>query len=336
MTIQEQDKAIISHDTATDDIQIYTDGSGHNGQIGAGMVILEMGMTRKAYLGITGTSTVYAAELKGIVMALEAIQKYCQQQIPRSRNKWLGRGIRIYTDNQAALRALIRPRMVSGQTYLQKALDILEWCEDNITISFYWIPGHEGIDGNEAADKAAKEAAEHGYVRGRDRIYWLAAAAKQRVRHEVKIKWKRLWKQQKSAKSTKRIIEAPHAKNLQYWKSLRKATTSILIQLRTGIIGLSHYLSRIRVRDDARCECGLGSQTPHHVVLICPLLHDMRHRMWERLRDVGGLRLGTLDNLLKEKRAAIALADFMVDSGLLDQFKDVDKGAMGTTEQDAQ
>ena len=58
--------------------------------------------------------------------------------------------------------------------------------------------------------------------------------------------------------------------------------------------------------------------------------------MWGKLRDVGGLQLGTLENLLTEKRAAIALADFMAESGLLGQFKEVDVGAMGTTEQDAQ
>lgn len=321
----------------TDDIQIYTDGSGHNGQIGAGMVVPGMGITRKAYLGTTGSLTVYAAELRGIVMALEAIQQYSQQRIARARNRWLGRGIRIYTDNQAALKALIRPRMASGQIYLRDALKILTWCENNnITVSFHWIPGHEGVEGNEAADRAAKEAAEQGYVQGRDHIHWLAAVAKQRVRQGVKAAWERLWKRQRSAKPTKRIIETPHTNNLQYWQSLRKATTSILIQLRTGKIGLSHYLSRIKVRDSAQCGCGLGSQTPRHVVLICPLLHEIRHRMWGRLRKVEGVRLGTLENLLTEKRAAVALADFMAESGLLGQFKDVDKGAMGTTEQDAQ
>jgi hypothetical protein len=50
------------------------------------------------------------------------------------------------------------------------------------------------------------------------------------------------------------------------------------------------------------------------------------------LREVGGVRLRMLGKLLTEKRAAIALADFMSESGLLDQFKDVDQEAMGTTE----
>jgi hypothetical protein len=37
---------------------------------------------------------------------------------------------------------------------------------------------------------------------------------------------------------------------------------SVLIQLRTGRIGLNQYLTRINVRQDARCGCGLGNQNP--------------------------------------------------------------------------
>jgi hypothetical protein len=58
--------------------------------------------------------------------------------------------------------------------------------------------------------------------------------------------------------------------------------------------------------------------------------------MWEKLRRVPGVRMGTLENLLTEKRAAVALAEFMAESGLLSQFNEVDQGAMGTTEEDAQ
>lgn len=142
--------------------------------------------------------------------------------------------------------------------------------------------------------------------------------------------WEKLWGSQKSAKPTKRLIDKPH-KILTYWPGLRKATTSILIQLRTGKIGLRHYLSQIKVRDSARCECNLGSQTPRHVVLIYPLLQGTRKEMWHTLQEVPGLRLGTLDNLLTERKAAGALTNFMVESGLLGQFREVDQSALGTT-----
>lgn len=51
--------------------------------------------------------------------------------------------------------------------------------------------------------------------------------------------------------------------------------------------------------------------------------------MLDTLREVPGLRLGTLDNLLIERRAAVALANFMVESGLLGQFREVDRGVLG-------
>lgn len=152
----------------------------------------------------------------------------------------------------------------------------------------------------------------------------------------MKDEWTRLWARQRGAKPTKRIIEQPTKKILTYWSGLRKATTSVLIQLRTGKIGLNHYLSRIKRRETARCSCNLGAQTPRHVVLICPLLQDLRKAMWERLRDVPGLRLGTLENLLTEKRAAVAVAELMVKSELLGQFHGVDPGALGTAEKDTQ
>lgn len=67
-------------------------------------------------------------------------------------------------------------------------------------------------------------------------------------------------------------------------------------------------------------------------MLICPLLQGIQKEMWHTLREVPCLRLGTLDNLFTEKKAAVALANFMVESGLLGQFREVDQGALGTTE----
>jgi hypothetical protein len=157
-------------------------------------------------------TTVYAAELKGVCMALSTVRKNAYKRA------WRTRGLRIYGDNQAALRALIRPRIVSGQASLHEAIETLHRCESNdIPISFHWIPGQEGIPGNETADKAAKDAAEGGYIRIRaGQTYWLAAAAKQQIRQCVTNAWETLWGHQKSAKPTRRRTDKPHKKILTY------------------------------------------------------------------------------------------------------------------------
>jgi ribonuclease HI len=64
--------------------------------------------------------------------------------------------IHIFSDSQAGLKALINPRMVSGQIFLKAYLELEGWCrEAGFHVVFHWIPAHDGIDGNEKADELA-------------------------------------------------------------------------------------------------------------------------------------------------------------------------------------
>jgi hypothetical protein len=88
----------------------------------------------------------------------------------------------------------------------------------------------------------------------------LGAAAKRVVRERLKKEWVQAWKKEKTSRSTKRLIQAPCPQVLRYWKGLLFGTFSVLIQLRTGCIGLNQYLTHINVRQDTRCGCGLDNQ----------------------------------------------------------------------------
>ncbi|KAK1471623.1 zinc knuckle, partial [Colletotrichum abscissum] len=82
----------------TDAAHIYTDGSGIDGQIGAAAVCTTTQQTRKSHMGDDTTSTVYAGELQGIVLALEMAQADKENGNHRSK-------VFIHTDNQAAIRS---------------------------------------------------------------------------------------------------------------------------------------------------------------------------------------------------------------------------------------
>ena len=125
------------------------------------------------------------------------------------------------------------------------------------------------------------------------------------------------------------MIEVPSKSNLTYWKGLRKATTSVLIQLRTGIIGLAEYLSKIKRSDSPRCQCDLGNQSVKHVLLECPLLKELRSEMVEELFMEGVSTTLGEQAMLTEVKAAPIVAKFMIASGLLGQFQSVDSVAMG-------
>ncbi|EED18390.1 hypothetical protein TSTA_121330 [Talaromyces stipitatus ATCC 10500] len=196
---------------------------------------------------------------------------------------------------------------------------------------------HEGVPGNKAADRAAKRAALMG---ARRQIVpgdllsegWtiLAAAAKRRIRQSTKDAWERRWDKQKAGKPTKKLVTQPSKRTLQYWTFLRKATSSILIQLRTERIGLAHYLWRINRREQPYCAYGLSGQSVRHILMECPLYENERGLMWSRIK--GFRRTTDLQALLKEKKAAIAIAQFIIDTRVLDQLCEVDPEAVGTYE----
>lgn len=99
---------------------LYTDGSGTEGKIGAAAIVNPEEEYAHSQMGDEETSTVYAAELRAIEMALALVLQSTEPWTAPAKN-----GLVIFTDSQAALKALRRPRMPSGQVYLAGCLDLI-------------------------------------------------------------------------------------------------------------------------------------------------------------------------------------------------------------------
>ena len=101
-------------------------------------------------MGSESASTVYAAELQGILMALQiAYTETTQNPVLRHKE------IVIFTNNQAAIRSVQDPRWQSGQYILWQIINILGdiWEKaPEMKVRISWIPAHEGVMGNKAAD----------------------------------------------------------------------------------------------------------------------------------------------------------------------------------------
>jgi ribonuclease HI len=175
-------------------------------------VVPDLNTCFTAYLGTESISTVYAAELKGMQMALAIVKRVIQAGASRWTER-AARGTHIFSDSQAGLKALINPRMVSGQVFLKACLELERWCrEAGFHVIFHWIPAHEGIDSNEKTDKLAKAAAVRGPMPDEaERMVQLGAAAKRVVRERLKKEWVQAWKKEKTSCPTK---------YLRYWKRL--------------------------------------------------------------------------------------------------------------------
>lgn len=96
----------------------------------------------------------YAAELRGMELAFQIALDIHPKTDPPSK-------CTVFPDNQSAIQAS-KPMAPLGMIYLAEAIRSLDKLRDQgWEVQFRWISGHVRVPGNEAADRAAKEAAGH-------------------------------------------------------------------------------------------------------------------------------------------------------------------------------
>ena len=130
---------------------IYTDGSKSESGVGAAIYVLQQGhLPLTLRFNMPLTSAVFLAEIEALHQAGCFL-----------RAAALARGIRyvkIFSDSRSALQALASYKTKSRSVVrAMKALN--NACTLVRNISLVWIRAHTGREGNEAADQAAKEAA---------------------------------------------------------------------------------------------------------------------------------------------------------------------------------
>jgi hypothetical protein len=106
-----------------------------------------------------------------------------------------------------------------------------------------------GILGNEAVDKAAKEATgwrQHGrrslLADAPPRLYTIRSTVKRRCKTQAERTWTAKWRTDTKGRATYRHTPTPTKKILRLHEGLTKRESALLVQLRTEKIGFNDFL----------------------------------------------------------------------------------------------
>ena len=227
-------------------IPIYTDGSKSNMGVGYAVVMPD----RVIHKRLPSYSSVYSAELMAISVALT--------KIPRQRNL----SYTIYSDSQSAIRSIdafnsAHPCIIE----IQEKVHAL--AQQYITINMCWVPAHVGVEGNEAADKAAKAATLNVHLMAGRTFY---KDTKSLFQTAIKRKWNQEWE----------VVPNNHLRNIKKsidpWKSSTQKVRShevILSRLRIGHTKLTHKFL-MEGGDPPICESCQVRVTVKHFLIECP------------------------------------------------------------------
>ena len=276
--------------TAESDVISYTDGSvGENNSCGgAGAITTWPG-------GEASTIRVACGSKCGSYRAeLTALEKATSEILEKSATLHADSAIWIFTDSESAVERLKAGPGAQTDSIADHVWLNLNSLAKHHKITIQWIPGHKDIEGNEAADKAAKEASQL----DQHDVALDFNTMKATIKRHFRKKWSEAVLARAGIYSAANISKPP----AQLANVTRKEEVTIH-QLRTGTSPLVRSdWARYAQRPEAERLCPNGcniKEDVHHLFWSCPFYSAQRMKRFGSTTPAPDILFGPSRPILK-------------------------------------
>lgn len=185
----------------------------------------------------------------------------------------------IFTDSLSVLRALKKKLTIKSPAIILKLAKIIEQASEICShLNIIWIPSHSGLEINEQADKAAKEALSKGeiikWVSPEDIIY----QTKKKIEKDSEEEWGK----------NKYSTTLPNLYALDKKTKIKLANSRkndvLLTRIRTNTLPTKEILHKCRLEENPKCTCNnQDTENIEHILLKCRLYDQQREKMKKKL-----------------------------------------------------
>lgn len=259
----------------------YTDGSRSDSAVGCSVV---RGNIVSVRFSLPLQFTILSAELYALFLAVQLI---CSEENNTTHL--------ICTDSMSSILSLNNVHD-NKQHPIAKNITKLLFENPQHVITFAWIPGHSGIQGNEIADLAAKEASTFFPI---PNVPVPPHDIKRDIQKKMIVKWQQDWED--TSPTTNKLRNIKHC--VKPWNTSCKGRREnvVLTRVRLGHTMLTHG-HLFKGENTPICTCGVPL-TVTHVLSECP--------NYSAQRLISGLQPSFTKTMEDDKTAVTKLLDFI-------------------------
>jgi ribonuclease HI len=199
------------------------------------------------------------------------------------RKAYKHKRILIFSDSQAALRALSCPKVTSGLVAeCSDALSALA-CLNEVTL--IWMPRHSDIPGNEEADKLARQVSAIPLLGPEPALGMARCSAREAVTNWTERQHYNAWRDLPGQRHGKLFIGRPCKRRADDLLKLSRHQLKMAVAVLTGHAPVRRHLYIMGLFDgDPTCRfCRMDTETMQHIIRCCEVLAHQHYNVFGKL-----------------------------------------------------